>query len=547
MENLEDLETKEKLFQDFFTWLFNNSHVKNKNIKLISEIDVSLARDYNDPYIYYPEQFNTFFQTLAMKRLDRISQLSLSINTFPNTFHSRLEHSKGVYNRKLEEFVYNYQKPEWKKYIEDNDLKLYLIAELIKIAGHDIGHFPLSHAFEEQLFCVHGPHEILGKRIMLESPEIKSALSNISDELPTILDELYSNNLLNFKAHDESSYDVDRLDYVSRDSLYAGKHVSLKNARYISFPEVSKTNTFVDAYLPEELHEIEKLLLARKNGYDNIYMSEDEQAFECSIGSLLKVIKSNPDSFSEVGTDLCNFLKTLNSTSIDKIPLEEFLSWDDIRFYKEVFDIAEKHPDENIRDLATLVLPQFEAFLNTLYNLMDFKHFKADNYSKSDLQFLSRLKSLIASHSLVLKRLSSRNFARKNIIILTDSPYEQTLNEKGLTSNFDYKFKAYNPNEPIYIQTHDGNYLDLANHPDRSHEWNSEKKQIHYSYAYIPYLKMQGIPDTTIEQIKNSGREISADSFNTELKVNMAPLKAGNSIVSHFENMNLSTSDEPNR
>ena len=202
MENLEDLETKEKLFQDFFTWLFNNSHVKNKNIKLISEIDVSLARDYNDPYIYYPEQFNTFFQTLAMKRLDRISQLSLSINTFPNTFHSRLEHSKGVYNRKLEEFVYNYQKPEWKKYIEDNDLKLYLIAELIKIAGHDIGHFPLSHAFEEQLFCVHGPHEILGKRIMLESPEIKSALSNISDELPTILDELYSNNLLNFKAHD---------------------------------------------------------------------------------------------------------------------------------------------------------------------------------------------------------------------------------------------------------------------------------------------------------------------------------------------------------
>ena len=58
---------------------------------------------------------------------------------------------------------------------------------------------------------------------------------------------------------------------------------------------------------------------------------------------------------------------------------------------------------------------------------------------------------------------------------------------------------------------------------------------------------MQGIPDTTIEQIKNSGREISADSFNTELKVNMAPLKVGNSIVSHFENMNFSTSDEPNR
>ena len=101
MNNLEDLETKEKIYQDFFTWLFDNSHVKNSNIKLKSEIDLSLARDYKDPYIYYPEQFDTFFNSTPMKRLGRISQLSLSVNTFPNAFHSRLEHSKGVYNRKV--------------------------------------------------------------------------------------------------------------------------------------------------------------------------------------------------------------------------------------------------------------------------------------------------------------------------------------------------------------------------------------------------------------------------------------------------------------
>ena len=538
MENLEDLESKDKLFQEFFTWLFNNSHVKNKNIKLISEVDLSLARDYKDPYIYYPEQIYRFFETNPMKRLGRISQLALSINIYPNTFHSRLEHSKGVYNRKVEDFVHNYQKPEWKKYIEENDLKLYLIAELIKVAGHDIGHFPLSHAFEEQIFYVHGPHEVFGKRIMLESPEIQSVLTDISDELPETLKELYSKNILNFWFHDESSYDIDRLDYISRDTLYAGTPVTLKNAEYESFPEISKNEGFVDAYLAEELPEIEKLLLSRKNGYDTIYMSEDEQALECCIGSFLNSISKKEISPEIVGYDLYNFLTTIRSTPIDKIPLDEFLKWDDIRFYREVLNIADKHPDNNLRELATLLLPQFNAFLTVLYNLMDFKNFKANNCSNYDLEFLSYIKSLISNRSLVIKRLSSNDFLRENVIILTGAKSENALNNMGLISNFDYNFKIYNPKEPIYIQTNDGNYVDLASHPNRTQEWISAKKKIHYSYAYVPYLKMSGLSDEVIKEIKADGRTLSFNTPNN-IAVNMGSLRVDTDIVSQFENMKL--------
>lgn len=547
MNNLEDLETKEKIYQDFFTWLFDNSHVKNSNIKLKSEIDLSLARDYKDPYIYYPEQFDTFFNSTPMKRLGRISQLSLSVNTFPNAFHSRLEHSKGVYNRKVEEFIYDYQKPEWKKYIEDNDLKLYLIAELIKVAGHDIGHFPLSHAFEEQLFYVHGPHEVFGKRIMLESPEIQSTLTDISDKLPSTLEELYSTNLLNFWSHDESSYDVDRLDYISRDNLYAGTPVSLKNAQYTSLPKISKKSNFIDVYSLEELPEIEKLLLVRKNGYDTMYMSEDEQAFECSIGILLKAISAVPTSKTIAGYDLCIFLDHLKSTPIEKFPLDEFLNWDDIRFYKEVLDIAESHPNQSIRELATIVLPQFEAFLTTIYSLMDYKSMDTKNISKSDLEFLSKIKSLIENRSLVIKRLSSNDFAKENIIVLTGSPYESALNNQGLTSSFDYAFKEYSHKEPIYIQTTDGNYTDLANHPNRSYNWSSQPTQIHYSFAYVPYLKMNGLTAKTIAQIKNSCKEVSFDSPQIHQSVNMSPLRVENNIITHFKNIDFSSSDEPDR
>ena len=72
-----------------------------------------------------------------------------TVNIFPNTYHNRLEHSKGVYNRKVEEFIYNFQQPEWKNFIESNDLKLTLIAELIKdmILGISLYHMLLKNRF----------------------------------------------------------------------------------------------------------------------------------------------------------------------------------------------------------------------------------------------------------------------------------------------------------------------------------------------------------------------------------------------------------------
>ncbi len=273
MLDLENISTKEDIIREFFTWLFDDSRIKNHSISLQKETDLTLVKDYNDPNIYFPNQIYDFFQTQAMKRIGRVGQLFFTVNIFPNTYHNRLEHSKGVYNRKVEEFIYNFQQPEWKDFIESNDLKLTLIAELIKVAGHDIGHFPLSHAFEEQVFQTHGAHEIIGQRLMLENPEIQSVLSSISDDLPEVLSSLYSHPVLNFPAHDESSYDVDRLDYVSRDALYKGNPVSLHTAKYSPTPRLSTTDSFVDVYNQESISNIEELLKKRDEFYSSLYMS----------------------------------------------------------------------------------------------------------------------------------------------------------------------------------------------------------------------------------------------------------------------------------
>ena len=313
---LEDMNSKKEAFQDFFEWLYDDNRIENSSVKLHSEIDLSLAHTYSDANIYYPTQFEDFFETKAMSRLGRISQLGLAVTHFPNLYHNRLEHSKGVLNKKIEELFYNYQNPSWKKYIEENNLKLHLIAELIKMAGHDIGHPPLSHAMEEQIFGSRGVHEEIGNRIMLENKDIQNVLLSISPELPSILAELYEKDFLNFKNHDESSYDVDRMDYLSRDSLYLGYNLNLPTQNYESIcvetdennipicnsDNSIKTNnlgkTYIDVYDFSSLPEIEKALLLREDRYKDVYMSKYVHSAERCISRFLEAFLSSPSEYA---------------------------------------------------------------------------------------------------------------------------------------------------------------------------------------------------------------------------------------------------------
>ena len=61
---------------------------------------------------------------LCNEKLRKYEPLSHWLLRVPNIYHSRLEHSKGVYNRKLEEFLYHFQDSNWRKYIDENNLKL---------------------------------------------------------------------------------------------------------------------------------------------------------------------------------------------------------------------------------------------------------------------------------------------------------------------------------------------------------------------------------------------------------------------------------------
>ena len=425
---LEDMNSKKEAFQDFFEWLYDDNRIENNSVKLHSEIDLSLAHTYSDANIYYPTQFEDFFETKAMSRLGRISQLGLAVTHFPNLYHNRLEHSKGVLNKKIEELFYNYQNPSWKKYIEENNLKLHLIAELIKMAGHDIGHPPLSHAMEEQIFGSRGVHEEIGNRIMLENKDIQNVLLSISPELPSILAELYEKDFLNFKNHDESSYDVDRMDYLSRDSLYLGYNLNLTTQNYESIcvetdennipicnsDNSIKTNnlgkTYIDVYDFSSLPEIEKALLLREDRYKDVYMSKYVHSAERCISRFLEAFLSSPSEYA--GSDFKEFLTYLKSTEVEDIDLDKFIEFDEIQLYSKLLNIAEKHENTNIQLLATMIIPNMDAFLNLLYSHLKVYSDKKD-FTESDKEFLKRIKQLIKSDSTLACNLKDKDFLDK--------------------------------------------------------------------------------------------------------------------------------------
>ena len=551
---MQDIENKEPIIKEFFIWLFDDDKILCKNVDLQSEIDLSLAPFYSDPNIYYPSQIANFFETKAMKRLGRISQLSFTINFYPNTYHNRLEHSKEAYNRKLEELLNYYNNPEWKKYVENNNLKIYLLADLIKMAGHDIGHFPLSHAFEENIFGEYGLHEIIGKKIMLEDKEIQKLFNNISPFLGNAIKELFEKNVLNLSLHDEGNFDVDRLDYLSRDSLYIGIPFNSKTLPYKKVavktdssgkpilkddfslsPEINGQD-FIDVYDYNSLKYIETFLKTRFNNYKTIYMSTRTKIAENAIKAFMDIFLFTKPN---IGLDLYNYIKYLQNININNIDIDEFLKWDEIYFYAQIIEIAKNHSNENVRNLATMILPNLKPFLSVIYNHLNVHN--SINYSDKDVLFLKTIKKIINGDDEFSKNIKNPNFLYDNTFIVNDIANLPNGLDKSFVHDFTYRLVGYNKKSPIYIRSSNGNIYELSRHPERTMDWNNLCEDLNSKYVYIPYLKFFNFKDSQILDFsKTLGIASSKYHLDTSAKsskktiINMRPLQVGNDIEDCF-------------
>lgn len=205
-------------------------------------------------FISIEEPYKSIIETRQFQRLRNIKQLGLSYLIYPSANHSRFEHSIGAFYL-AEKFA--------KKNALKNE-KEFMAAALL----HDVGHYPFSHAIENSISLANGAtHEEQAVNIINYS-EIADILKKAKMNSRVICDLIGGKG--KFAQLISGQIDVDRLDYLKRDSYYTGvaygviesdiiiKNLALKDKKYFAD----------EKYLPA----LESILISRYLMYSMVYM-----------------------------------------------------------------------------------------------------------------------------------------------------------------------------------------------------------------------------------------------------------------------------------
>lgn len=254
-----------------------------------------------------------------LQRLTRIKQLGVSSIVYPGAVHTRFLHSLGAFHLTSEAITSLRQKGN---FIFDSEAEAVQAAILM----HDIGHGPFSHVFENTL--IKGVnHENISLMLMEKmNNEMKGqltlAIQIFKDEYPKrFLHQLISSQL-----------DMDRLDYLRRDSFYTGvTEGNIGSARIIKMLNVKEDHLVIES---KGIYSIENFLMARRLMYWQVYLHKTSVAAEKMLVNALsrakklvskgKKLEASPALLFFLQNDIC-----AEEFYNDPICLENYIELDD--------------------------------------------------------------------------------------------------------------------------------------------------------------------------------------------------------------------------
>jgi len=234
----------------------------------------------NDPvfgFITIPNDFlYDLIQHPYFQRMNRIKQLGLTSTVYPGAQHTRLQHSLGAMYL-MGEAITQIRQAGTDITPAEAD------GALACILLHDIGHGPFSHTMEHSLVSEIEHEEIsllMMRQINLEvEGKLDIALKIFTNTYPKkFLHQLVSGQL-----------DMDRMDYLSRDSFFSGVSEGIiGSARIIKMLNIHKDQLVVEA---KGIYSIEKFLVARRLMYWQVYLHKTAVAAEIMLMNILKRAK----------------------------------------------------------------------------------------------------------------------------------------------------------------------------------------------------------------------------------------------------------------
>ena len=235
---------------------------------------------FNDPiYGFIPIQSILIFDIIEhpyFQRLRRISQMGLSYLVYPGVHHTRFEHALGcLYLMEQAVTVLKSKKVKISKHEKE--------ALLIAILLHDIGHGPFSHTLEHSI-VTDNHHEAISLQFMEAlNVEFDGKLSLAIKIFKGEYERPFFNQLI------ASQLDIDRLDYLKRDSFFSGvTEGNINSNRLITMLDVVDDNLVVDK---KGIYSVEKFIVARRLMYWMVYLHKTSLAAESILVNILKRAK----------------------------------------------------------------------------------------------------------------------------------------------------------------------------------------------------------------------------------------------------------------
>lgn len=278
---------------------------------------------FNDPvHGFMSFEYDILYELIDhpfFQRLRRISQMGLSHYVYPGAVHTRFHHALGALHL-MTKALNTLAKKGVEISTEEKE------AAMIAILLHDIGHGPFSHALEYQLLPVH--HEKITLIIMnLLNEEFNGKLDLAIKVFKGEYEKKFLNQLVS------SQVDVDRLDYLSRDSFFTGVTEGA-----IGYHRIINMFDVVDSQLVVEekgYYTLERYLQSRKFMYLQVYLHKTSLAGEAMLKSFFRRIKHlielNDDNYKSLFEKDSDFLSILESKNSDaKVQIEQYLMLDDI-------------------------------------------------------------------------------------------------------------------------------------------------------------------------------------------------------------------------
>ena len=234
----------------------------------------------NDPvfgFINIPDEF--IFRIINhpyLQRLNRISQLGLAFYVYPGAVHSRFHHSLGAMHLMSE--AINQLRSNGHP-VSDEEKS----GAIACILMHDIGHGPFSHALENTLVNeIH--HEEISLLLMNRmNREMDGKLSLAID----IFKDTYPKRFLHQLV--SGQLDVDRLDYLRRDSFFTGvTEGNIGSARILKMLNLKDGKLVIEA---KGIYSIENFLMARRLMYWQVYLHKTAVAAENMLINTLRRAK----------------------------------------------------------------------------------------------------------------------------------------------------------------------------------------------------------------------------------------------------------------